>query len=234
MNKLFISAQSRGHAQHGWLDSHHSFSFADYYDPNRMGFSSLRVINEDKISPSQGFGTHPHKNMEIISYALSGILHHKDTLGNEQVIKPGEVQRMSAGSGISHSEYNGSKTETAHFLQIWILPETQNIQPGYEQKDFSQQFSSNPLTLVGSQTGREGSVTIHQNIDLYAGHFKPAQSLVFDPKEADRTLFIQMISGDLSIESQDMAPGDGFGFKAEKQVSFDSKNGAEFLLFDML
>ena len=161
-------AEERGRANLGWLDSRHSFSFGHYYDPEHMGFGPLRVINDDRVAPGGGFPTHPHGDMEIVSYVLEGGLAHKDSLGTGSVIRPGDVQRMSAGSGIRHSEFNASKTEPVHFLQIWIVPERQGLEPGYEQKTFSAEEKRGKLRLVGSRDGREGSVTIHQDVDLYA------------------------------------------------------------------
>ncbi|HET7729479.1 MAG TPA: pirin family protein, partial [Usitatibacter sp.] len=161
----------RGHAQHGWLDSFHSFSFANYYDPAHMGFGALRVINEDRVQPGQGFGTHSHRDMEIISYVLEGGLAHKDSMGNGSVIRPGDVQRMSAGTGVAHSEFNASDREGVHFLQIWIEPNVRGVKPGYEEKRFDEASKRGRLRLIASPDGREGSVSIHQDASLYAGLF---------------------------------------------------------------
>ena len=234
MQGLFISGNDRGKTDLGWLQGSHSFSFSDYYDPDRMGFADLRVINEDVISPGKGFDTHPHKNMEIVTYVISGGLKHKDTLGNEALIGPGEVQRMSAGSGIFHSEYNASSDLSTHLLQIWLLPDENDIQPGYEQKDFSKSFEERDLTLVVSQTGRDGSLSIHQDVDLHVGKFERDSRVMFQAKADSRRIWLQMIEGGMEIGDKKLVAGDGFGMRLERGFfEMSSSEGAEFLLFDM-
>jgi len=222
----------RGHANHGWLDSYFTFSFADYYDPNFRGFSVLRVINEDRIQGGGGFDTHEHKDMEIITYVLDGAIQHKDTLGNSGVIYPGEVQRMSAGSGIAHSEFNHYKDKVSHLLQIWIFPKVKGLKPSYEQKSFKDQFGKNSFTLVASQTAKSGSLTIHQDVNLYIAHIAKDKELVFS-NEAKRTYWIQVCKGDLLIKGTHLQEGDGLGITEEKELKFKSPEGAEFLFFDL-
>src|SRR5581483_6022908 len=188
----------RGHAEHGWLDSRHTFSFADYYDQDQMGFRTLRVINEDRVRPGEGFGTHPHRDMEIVSYVLEGALEHKDSLGTSSVIRPGEVQRMTAGSGVLHSEYNPSQKEPVHFLQIWILPEKKGLRPGYEQKAFPDDQRSNRLRLVASRDGRDGSLTIHQDVDLYSTLLEKGKA-VSHALQPGRHAWIQVTRGGLTL-----------------------------------
>ncbi|MBE9228444.1 pirin family protein [Phormidium sp. LEGE 05292] len=225
-------AEERGHANHGWLDSYHSFSFASYYDPNFLGFRHLRVINQDRVAPGMGFGTHPHKDMEIISYVVEGALEHKDTLGTSSVIRPGEVQRMSAGTGIAHSEYNHSQTDPVHFLQIWILPNEKGIKPGYEQKMFADEEKRGQLRLVASGDGRNGSVTIHQNVDLYASLLEPGEQVVHT-LETERHAWVQVIKGQIMLNDLALKAGDGAAITEQNRVTIEATNSAELLLFDL-
>lgn len=225
-------AEERGHANHGWLDSYHSFSFANYYDPKHMGFRALRVINEDRVTPTAGFGTHGHRDMEIITYVLDGALEHKDSLGTGSVIKPGEVQRMSAGTGIMHSEFNHSKTDPVHFLQIWILPETKGLSPSYEQREF--QLTKNPgnLQLVAARDGREGTVTVHQDVELYAAVLEPNQQISYSLKP-ERHAWIQVARGGITLNGLALDKGDGAAISDETDVVIEATTDAEFLLFDL-
>jgi quercetin 2,3-dioxygenase len=225
-------SKDRGHADHGWLKSYHTFSFADYYDPKFMAFSELRVINEDFIEGGGGFQTHPHKDMEIVTYVISGALAHKDTLGNSEVIRPGEVQRMSAGTGIRHSEFNSSETETCHLLQIWILPEKENIKPSYEQTSFSERFEKENFVLVGSRDGQNGSVTIHQDLKLYVGKYTKPMTLDL-PVSAQRKAWLQVVAGSLTANNLLVSAGDGLAIDQEAAVSLKATAACEFLFFDM-
>lgn len=226
-------AQERGIANFGWLDSRHTFSFGEYFDPNHMGFADLRVINEDKVSPGQGFSTHGHRDMEIISYVLEGALEHKDSIGTGSVIRPGDVQRMSAGTGIMHSEYNASKTEPVHFLQIWILPEAKGIKPGYEQKTFSEAEKRGKLRLVGSRDGRDGSITIHQTVDLYAASLQNGEE-VNHAFANHRVGWLQVARGAVQLNDQTLTAGDGAAIVQEDQIVLrGTSDDAEALLFDM-
>ena len=225
-------AGERGHAEHGWLDSWHSFSFADYYDPAHMGFSALRVINEDRIQPGTGFGTHGHRDMEIISYVLEGALGHKDSMGTGSTIVPGDVQRMSAGRGVQHSEFNHAKDQTTHFLQIWIEPSVRGIAPGYEQKHFDAASKRGRLRLVASPDGAEGSVTIHQDARIYAGLFdgaeRAAQSLV-----AGRKAYLHLVRGKLTANGTPLQAGDALKMTGVSEVVLEKGESAEALLFDL-
>lgn len=225
-------AEERGLANFGWLDSRHSFSFGHYYDPRHMGFGALRVINEDRVQPGQGFDTHGHKDMEIISYVIEGALEHKDSIGNGSVIRPGDVQRMTAGTGVRHSEFNASKTEPVHFLQIWILPEAQNLTPGYEQKYFSPDQKQEQLRLIGSRDGREGSVTIHQDVNLYAANLAAGET-VEHTLAAGRRAWVQLVRGSVQVNDQQLYPGDGIAITDITQISLTGTDNSELLVFDL-
>jgi len=216
-------SQDRGHAQHGWLDSYHSFSFADYYDPKWMGFRTLRVINEDRVAPAQGFGSHPHKDMEIITYVLSGQVKHKDSMGNEGTIKPGEIQKMSAGTGVMHSEFNASSKEEVHFLQIWIMPDTKDLKPGYEQ---------NLLPVDQQDSLFAFPITIHQDVKIFRGRLSRGHELSYKVNK-DRGTWVQMIWGSLSINGNPLEQGDAALIEKETNLQFSSQNNSEFLLFDL-
>ena len=221
-------AEERGHFDHGWLNTYHTFSFADYYDPEFMGFRSLRVINEDRVEPGRGFGTHSHRDMEIISYVLEGELAHRDSMGTGSVIRPGEVQRMSAGTGVLHSEMNPSDSEPVHFLQIWILPERRSLEPEYEQKS----FAPGELRLVGSPDGRDGSITIHQDVKLYASTLKDVASIVHR-LAPERYGWIQVIRGEVEVNGQRLHTSDGAAVENEETLTMVGDRDAEFLLFDL-
>jgi redox-sensitive bicupin YhaK (pirin superfamily) len=222
----------RGHANHGWLDTYHSFSFADYYDPKEMGFGSLRVINEDVVSPGMGFGTHGHRDMEIITYILEGALQHKDSMGNGSVIKPGDVQRMSAGTGVTHSEFNASQTEPVHLLQIWIQPKFTGIKPGYEEKVFNDKDKRGKLRLIASFDAREGSAKIHQDASLYSSIIDNNQQLTYNVQNG-RVAYVHVARGSVDVNGQTLQQGDGAKIQNESLLTFNSKDSAEFLLFDM-
>lgn len=225
-------AHERGHAQHGWLESYHTFSFADYYDPRYMGFRTLRVINEDRVQPGKGFGTHPHRDMEIISYVLEGALEHKDSLGTGSIITPGEVQRMSAGTGVSHSEFNFSRNELVHFLQIWILPERVGLPPSYEQRAFPAEEKQGKSRLVASSDGRKGSVTIHQAVDLYTSVLAPGE-VVTHRLTLGRHAWVQVARGAVRLNDTALSAGDGAAVSEETQLTVTAKDRAELLLFDL-
>ena len=225
-------ASERGHAEHGWLDSHHSFSFADYYDPKQMGFRALRVINEDRVAPARGFGTHPHRDMEIISYVLEGGLAHRDSIGTGSVIKPGDVQRMSAGSGVAHSEFNASQSDPVHFLQIWLIPSERGIDPSYEQKSFPDAEKRGRLRVVASPDARDGSVTIHTDAVLYSGLFDRGESaeLALAP---GRHAWVQVARGRLRVNGQDLAAGDGAAVSDVSKLQLEGIDASEVLVFDL-
>ena len=226
------AAQDRGHADHGWLDSHHTFSFSSYYDPAHMGFSDLRVINEDRVSPGQGFGRHSHKNMEIISYVLDGELEHRDSMGHGSVIRPGDVQLMSAGSGIAHSEFNGSKERPVHFLQIWILPDRHDSPPTYQERRFEAQERQGALRLLVSPSGEQGSLKILQDMRLYGALLDAGQSLTH-ALEPGRRAWVQVARGALRVNDVALEAGDGAALADEALVTLTAQRDAEFLLFDL-
>jgi redox-sensitive bicupin YhaK (pirin superfamily) len=225
-------ANERGHAEHGWLDSHHTFSFADYYDPKAMGFRSLRVINEDRVTAGEGFPTHAHRDMEIISYVLEGALEHKDSIGTVGVIRPGDVQRMSAGTGVRHSEYNGSKEDRVHFLQIWIVPDKAGHKPSYEQKAFSDEEKRGRLRLVASPNGHSGSVTIHQDARLYAGLFAAGESATYDLKPG-RGAWLHVAKGNIQVNGEVLNAGDAAKIEDAGKITLTGADGGEILLFDL-
>lgn len=227
-------AQARGQANFGWLDSKHTFSFGSYYDPSYMGFSNLRVINEDKVQPGKGFGTHSHRDMEIISYVLEGELEHKDSIGNGSVIRPGDVQRMSAGQGIAHSEFNSSDSDSVHFLQIWITPDTVGIEPSYEQKNFPLAEKQGKLKLVASPDGRDGTVTIHQDASLYVAVLNQAEKVTYSP-DIDRSLWVQVARGNLEVNGKVLNTGDGAAITGETTLELVAQaDQTEILLFDLV
>ena len=223
--------EDRGQADHGWLKTCHTFSFASYFDPKHTKFRALRVINEDWIQGGKGFGTHPHENMEIITYIIEGELEHKDSMGTGSVIRPGELQRMTAGIGVTHSEFNPSP-KTTHLLQIWILPEKNNLQPSYEQRDFSGKRVPNELTLLASRNGRDGSLTVHQDVDIYGALLEPGQPLEY-AVQAGRHLWIQLIKGRLSLNGNELEAGDGAALSDEKNITLLAAESSEFLIFDL-
>ena len=222
----------RGHARHGWLESYHSFSFADYHDPAHMGYSALRVINEDRVQPGTGFGTHGHRDMEIISYVLEGALAHQDSMGNGSTIVPGDVQRMSAGRGVTHSEFNHEKNATTHFLQIWIEPSARGIAPGYEQKHFDAAAKRGRLRLVASPEGADGSVTIHQDARVYAGLFDGAERATH-PLAPGRKAYLHLARGRLTVNGIPLEAGDAAKLEGVAEIVLQQGAGAEALLFDL-
>jgi quercetin 2,3-dioxygenase len=225
-------SQERGHAQHGWLDSYHTFSFADYHDPAHMGFRALRVINEDRVEGGQGFGKHSHRDMEIISYVLEGGLAHKDSMGTGEVIRPGDVQRMSAGTGVTHSELNASPREPVHFLQIWLMPDQRGITPSYEQKTFSRQDKAGRLRLVASPDGRDGSVTVHTDARLFAGLFDKGQAAEL-PLAAGRHAWVHLVHGKATVNGTALAAGDAVALSGERLVQIEGMDASELLVFDL-
>lgn len=229
---LIRRANERGYADHGWLRSFHTFSFADYYAPAHRGFRSLRVINEDRVEAGKGFGSHPHRDMEIISYVLSGALSHKDSMGTGSVIRPGDVQRMSAGTGVTHSEFNASPTEAVHFLQIWIEPDARGHAPSYEQKHFTTADRQGRLRIVASQDGREDSLSLHQDAALYAGLLAPSEGAVHQ-LAAGRSAWLHVARGKVRVAGQELSAGDAAAFDQAGGIALNGLEPSEVLLFDL-
>ena len=229
---LIRRANERGFADHGWLRSFHTFSFADYYAPAHMGFRSLRVINEDRVQGGKGFGTHPHRDMEIISYVLSGALQHKDSMGTGSVIRPGDVQRMSAGTGVTHSEFNSSPSEEVHFLQIWIMPDARGIAPSYAQKHFTEAERQGQLKLVASKDGREGSLSIHQDASLFAGLLDPGQRVAYE-LAVGRYAWLHVARGKVEVGGVELLAGDAAAFEQGGEIAVQGREASELLLFDL-
>ena len=223
-------AQERGRTQMDWLDSYHTFSFGEYHDSNHMQFGPLRVINEDVVQPNMGFGRHPHQNMEIITYIVQGALSHQDSLGTGTTIRPGEIQRMSAGTGVEHSEFNHSKSDLVHLLQIWIRPEKEGLPPSYEQKSIS--TTRNQLILIGSREGAGDAVTIHQNVKLFTAHLDPKSTLTYELKNGSQG-WLQLIKGKIDLNGQVLSPGDGAAIENENRITIKGLESAELLLFDL-
>ena len=227
-----IQSESRGSADHGWLRAKHTFSFAEYQNPERVEFGKVRVINEDRIAPGKGFGIHPHRDMEIVTYVIDGAIAHKDSMGNGTVITAGEIQRMTAGTGVQHSEFNHSQDKELHLLQIWIYPEKNGLEPGYEQTRFSREEKLNRLRLVGSRDGRSGSITIHQDVDLYASVLEAGSEVSLELRP-DRKVFVQVVNGDVAVNGQRLSAGDGAQMEDEQALQITAVSEAEFLVFDM-
>lgn len=227
-----LKSNDRGHANHGWLDSRFTFSFADYYDPEHVQFRTLRVMNDDHIAGGGGFPTHPHRDMEIVTYVLEGALAHKDSMGNGSVIRPGDVQYMSAGTGVAHSEFNASEKEPVHMYQIWMFPDKKNYEPTYDQKNFAEAEKRGKLRLVVSPDGREGSVKIRQDNELYATVLGPGESVQHELK-SDRHAYVQVARGSVKLNGKELETGDGAAISAEKLVELTGVNDAEVLLFDL-
>ncbi len=225
-------SDERGHTHIGWLDSYHTFSFGDYLDPDHHGFKSLRVINQDKVEPGQGFGTHGHRDMEIVSYVLEGELEHKDSLGTGSVIRPGDVQRMSAGTGVMHSERNPSMINPVRFLQIWIFPKKTGLKPSYEQKRFGDEQKRGKLLLVASPDGQNGSVTIHQDAFIYCSILESGMSLTYS-NDADRSAWVQITRGKILLNGKELEAGDGVAVTGRETLVLEGKENSEFLLFDL-
>ena len=225
-------ASDRGHFKHGWLDTYHTFSFDQYYDPKHMSFRSLRVINEDRVKPAHGFPTHSHGDMEIITYILEGALQHRDSMGTGSIIRPGDVQRMTAGTGVSHSEANPSREEAVHLLQIWILPQEVGLKPGYEQKFFAAEQKQQKLCLIASSDGRDGSVMVHQDVNVYAALLDDHNEVVHQLKP-NRYAWIQVARGAININGENLEQGDGAAVSSEPKLSLTGREPSEILLFDL-
>lgn len=225
-------SEERGFADHGWLKSRHTFSFANYYDPKHMGFKNLRVINEDRIAGGTGFGAHPHQDMEIISYVVEGALEHKDSMGTVAVIKPGEVQRMSAGTGVIHSEYNALRDKETHFFQIWIMPNERGVKPGYGQKSFEAELNSKKLVLVVSNDGRDGSISIRQDADMYVSRLKAGDKIDFNVRKG-RGVWIQVIKGNLTVGDKVLDTGDAYSTQDAQSLNISASQDSEIILFDL-
>ena len=232
MTNLIHDRDARGYTKIGWLDSYHTFSFSNFYDPKRMGFRSLRVINDDRVVPGAGFGAHSHSDMEILTYVLEGALEHKDSLGTGAVIYPGEAQIMSAGTGITHSEFNASKTEPVHFLQIWIIPDSQGLQPRYDQRTFPLEEKLGKLRLIAAKDGREGAVTIHQDVDLYTSVLEAGNVVTYNLKP-NRYAWLQIAQGVATLNDHELRAGDGVQISGPEQLQISTDVGAEILLFDL-
>jgi len=222
----------RGHVDHGWLDTYHTFSFASYHDPRHMGFRSLRVINEDRVQPAEGFGTHAHRDMEILTWVLAGALEHKDSMGNGSIIRPGDIQRMSAGTGVTHSEFNPSRDEPVHLLQIWLLPRQRGLTPGYEEKRFPPETRHGGLRLIAARDGRGGAVTIHQDADLWTALLEPGESVRHE-LEPGRHAWLHVAKGAVIANGVSLSAGDGAAMSGERAVEVAAADRAEILLFDL-
>jgi quercetin 2,3-dioxygenase len=229
---LIHDRDARGKTQIGWLDSRHTFSFGGFQDPQRMGFRTLRVINDDRVIPGAGFGTHSHQDMEIITYVLSGELAHQDSLGNGEIIKPGDAQIMSAGTGITHSEFNPSESNPVHFLQIWILPNQNGIAPRYEQRSFSPTEKQGKLRLIAAPDGRDGAVTIYQDVELYVVQLEPGQTIDYQVKP-ERFAWVQVAQGNLTLNDESLQAGDGVQISGAEDLTIRADTGAEVLIFDL-
>jgi redox-sensitive bicupin YhaK (pirin superfamily) len=225
-------ASERGHFDHGWLDTYHTFSFGAYHDPEQMGFRALRVINEDVVAPGQGFGTHPHRDMEIVTYVLSGALEHRDSMGSGSVIRPGDVQRMTAGTGITHSEFNASQSEAVHLLQIWVLPESPGLEPSYAEKHFPAEMRRNRLAPIVTGDGRDGSLTWHRDVHLYAALLDTGARIERE-LVGDRHAWLQIASGEVELNGVDLAAGDGAAVSDIDRIEIEAWSAAELLLFDL-